>query len=242
MSKQRIILELCKQLRLGTYMAETYKTIEAETNEDFLISLLRVVVEERDIERKNRYLKQAGFDVIKSFANYSFDYVQLPEELSVDDLKECTFIENKQNLILFGKPGTGKTHLATAIGVEACRKGNRVAYYKTSRLVNDLVEAMASKNLESIWKKLLNAKLVILDEWGYIPFEKTGTQLLFEVISECYEQRSVVITTNLPFNEWNTIFYDEKLTNAILDRMVHHGYLILHNGPSFRLAHSTMRA
>jgi DNA replication protein DnaC len=73
-------------------------------------------------------------------------------------------------------------------------------------------------------------------------FEKTGTQLLFEVISECYEQRSVVITTNLPFNEWNTIFYDEKLTNAILDRMVHHGYLILHNGPSFRLAHSTMRA
>jgi len=223
-------------------MAEAYKTIEAETNEDFLISLLRVVVEERDIERKNRYLKQAGFDVIKSFANYSFDYVQLPEELSVDDLKECTFIENKQNLILFGKPGTGKTHLATAIGVEACRKGNRVAYYKTSRLVNDLVEAMASKNLESIWKKLLNAKLVILDEWGYIPFEKTGTQLLFEVISECYEQRSVVITTNLPFNEWNTIFYDEKLTNAILDRMVHHGYLILHNGPSFRLAHSTMRA
>lgn len=223
-------------------MAEAYKTIEAETNEDFLISLLRVVVEERDIERKNRYLKQAGFDVIKTFANYSFDYVQLPEELSVDDLKECTFIENKQNLILFGKPGTGKTHLATAIGVEACRKGNRVAYYKTSRLVNDLVEAMASKNLESIWKKLLNAKLVILDEWGYIPFEKTGTQLLFEVISECYEQRSVVITTNLPFNEWNTIFYDEKLTNAILDRMVHHGYLILHNGPSFRLAHSTMRA
>jgi len=242
MSKQRIILELCKQLRLGTYMAEAYKTIKAETNEDFLISLLRVVVEERDIERKNRYLKQAGFDVIKSFANYSFDYVQLPEELSVNDLKECTFIENKQNLILFGKPGTGKTHLATAIGVEACRKGNRVAYYKTSRLVNDLVEAMASKNLESIWKKLLNAKLVILDEWGYIPFEKTGTQLLFEVISECYEQRSVVITTNLPFNEWNTIFYDEKLTNAILDRMVHHGYLILHNGPSFRLAHSTMRA
>lgn len=223
-------------------MAEAYKTIESETNEDFLISLLRVVVEERDIERKNRYLKQAGFDVIKSFANYSFDYVQLPEELSVDDLKECTFIENKQNLILFGKPGTGKTHLATAIGVEACRKGNRVAYYKTSRLVNDLVEAMSSKNLESIWKKLLNAKLVILDEWGYIPFEKTGTQLLFEVISECYEQRSVVITTNLPFNEWNTIFYDEKLTNAILDRMVHHGYLILHNGPSFRLAHSTMRA
>lgn len=223
-------------------MAEAYKTIEAETNEDFLISLLRVVVEERDIERKNRYLKQAGFDVIKSFANYSFDYVQLPEELSVDDLKECTFIENKQNLILFGKPGTGKTHLATAIGVEACRKGNRVAYYKTSRLVNDLVDAMASKNLKSIWKKLLNAKLVILDEWGYIPFEKTGTQLLFEVISECYEQRSVVITTNLPFNEWNTIFYDEKLTNAILDRMVHHGYLILHNGPSFRLAHSTMRA
>ena len=222
-------------------MAEAYKTIKAETNEDFLISLLRVV-EERDIERKNRYLKQAGFDVIKSFANYSFDYVQLPEELSVDDLKECTFIENKQNLILFGKPGTGKTHLATAIGVEACRKGHRVAYYKTSRLVNDLVDAMASKNLKSIWKKLLNAKLVILDEWGYIPFEKTGTQLLFEVISECYEQRSVVITTNLPFNEWNTIFYDEKLTNAILDRMVHHGYLILHNGPSFRLAHSTMRA
>ncbi len=98
--------------------------------------------------------------------------------------------------------------------------------------MNTLVDYKAKNKLDSFWNKLKKTSLIILDEWGYIPFERLGTQLLFEVIAECYERRSVIITTNLPFNEWNTIFYDEKLTNAILDRLVHHGYLIIHDGAS----------
>ena len=240
MDNQKVILDLCRQLRLGTYMSEVYKTIEADTNEVFLIKLLRIVAEERDVERRNRYLRQAEFDVIKTFENYSFDNIQLPEGLSVEMLKDCQFLKDKQNLILYGRPGTGKTHLATALGVEACKQGKSVMYNKTSRLVNVLVEAKAENKLDKLWERLRKASLVILDEWGYIPFERIGTQLLFEFISECYEQRSIILTTNLPFIDWDTIFYDERLTNAILE-LVHHGYLLLHNGPSFRLTNSTMR-
>ncbi|RLK62417.1 hypothetical protein D3H64_09895 [Atopobacter sp. AH10] len=94
---------------------------------------------------------------------------------------------------------------------------------------------------DRFWKRLEKAALLILDEWGYLPFERLGTQMLFEVISNCYERRSVILTTNLPFNEWNTIFYDQKLTAAILDRMVHHGLLIMHEGESYRLRHSSMQ-
>lgn len=114
-------------------------------------------------------------------------------------------------------------------------------YYKTSKLVNMLVDLKSVNKLNTFWNKLKKTKLLILDEWGYIPFERVGTQLLFEAVSQCYERRSIIVTTNLPFNEWNTIFYDEKLTNAMLDRLVHHGHLIIHNGPSYRFTHSLMQ-
>ena len=241
MCKQEIVLDLCRQLRLGAYISDVYSTTEAETHEEFLIKLLTGAVEARELERCNRYLRQAGFEVHKTFENYSFEDIRLPELLSTEMLKACDFLKHKQNLILYGKPGTGKTHLATALGVEACKQGHPVLYYKTSRLVNTLVDYKAKNKLDSFWNKLKKTSLLILDEWGYIPFERLGTQLLFEVIAECYERRSVIITTNLPFNEWNTIFYDEKLTNAILDRLVQHGYLINHDGASYRLTHSMMQ-
>ena len=103
-------------------------------------------------------------------------------------------------------------------------------YFKTSRLVNLLAKAKEEGKEERFWKKLDKVDLLILDEWGYIPFERVGTQMLFEAVSACYEKRSVIITTNLPFDEWNTIFYDQKLTSAILDRLLHHGLLVRHDG------------
>jgi DNA replication protein DnaC len=210
MCKQKVILDLCRQLRLGAYISEVYSTTEAETHEEFLIRLLTGAVEAREQERRNRYLRQAGFEVHKTVENYSFKDIQLPETLPLETLKACAFLKHNQNLILYGKPGTGKTHLATALGVEACKQGHPVLYYKTSRLVNMLVDYKAKNKLDSFWSKLKKASLLILDEWGYIPFERIGTQLLFETIAECYEQRSVIITTNLPFNEWNTIFYHKR--------------------------------
>ena len=112
---------------------------------------------------------------------------------------------------------------------------------RNNHLVNLLAKAKEEGKEERFWKKLDKVDLLILDEWGYIPFERVGTQMLFEAVSACYEKRSVIITTNLPFDEWNTIFYDQKLTSAILDRLVHHGLLVRHDGQSYRVRHSLMQ-
>ncbi len=237
---QEMIRSLCRQLRLGSHIAENYSQIQAGTQEEFLIKVLTEAVAAREVERKNRNIQQAGFDLIKSIESFDFSGMTLPGGVSPQSLKACEFVHNKQNLIHYGRPGTGKTHLATALGVEACRAGYKVLYFKTSRLVNLLIDARKNDTEIKFWKKLGQADVLILDEWGYIPFERTGTQLLFEAISECYEKRSVIITTNLPFDEWNTIFYDQKLTTAILDRLVHHGLLLMHDGPSYRVQHSEM--
>ena len=237
---QEMIRTLCKQLRLDSHIAESYRQIQAATQEEFLVKVLTEAVAAREVERKNRNTQQAGFDLIKSFDSFDFSGMTLPGGVSPQSLKTCDFVRDKQNLIHYGRPGTGKTHLATALGVEACRAGYKVLYYKTSRLVNLLIDARKNNEEVKFWKKLSQADVLILDEWGYIPFERTGTQLLFEAISECYEKRSVIITTNLPFDEWNTIFYDQKLTTAILYRLVHHGILLMHDGPSYRVQHSQM--
>jgi DNA replication protein DnaC len=240
MSKE-VVQALCRQLRLGSQIAEVYGEIEANSHEEFLIKVLTEALEMRQVERRKRYIQQAGFELMKGFDDFDFTGITLPSGTNPDSLRTCEFVSNKQNLILYGRPGTGKTHLAIALGLEACKRDYRVIYYKTSRLVNLLSEARSQRNEHRFWRKLEKADLLILDEWGYIPFERVGTQLLFEAISDCYEKRSVMITTNLPFDEWNTIFYDQKLTAAILDRLVHHGKLILHDGQSYRLKHSKMQ-
>ncbi|WP_278308239.1 IS21-like element helper ATPase IstB [Carboxydocella sp. ULO1] len=155
-------------------------------------------------------------------------------------MKTAAFINKKENLILYGPVGTGKTHLATAIGVEACSRAKKVKFYRTAALVNQLLETKRTGELKKFLKQLKNLDLLICDEWGYIPFEKEGSQLLFQVISECYEKKSLIITTNLEFSKWNSIFYDEKLTSALIDRVIHHSHLLMFTGSSYRLRHSTI--
>lgn len=237
---QELITKYCRELRLGQGFVENYPTIEADTHEQFLLKLLQMEVERRAVHRKNRLLKQAGFPVIKTFAGYSFAEIQIPSSLEMESLKTGAFIRNRENLILYGPPGTGKTHLATAIGIEACNSGKRVKFFRTATLVNLLLEAKAAGNIKKVFRQLEKTDLLICDEWGYIPFEKLGAQLLFQVISECYEQRSVIITTNIEFSKWNGIFYDEKLTTALIDRLVHHSHLLVFTGTSYRLKHSTI--
>jgi DNA replication protein DnaC len=240
MSKAMII-ELCRQLRLGTHIGDSYDDIEAESHEEFLIKLLTEAIANRNIERRKRYIQQAGFDLMKGYDDFDFSDLVLPPGLTPQNLRTCDFVNNQQNLILYGRPGTGKTHLAISLGIEACKRDYKVLYFKTSRLVNLLSQAKEKRTENQFWRKLNKADLLILDEWGYIPFERIGTQLLFEAISDCYEKRSVIITTNLPFDEWNTIFYDQKLTAAILDRLIHHGLLLMHDGQSYRLQNSQMQ-
>lgn len=218
-----------------------YPTIESQTNEEFLEKLLRLEVQAREVNRKNLLLKNAGFDVMKTFENYCFDEVVIPSSIALEDIKTANFIQRKENLILYGPVGTGKSHLATAIGVETCNNGKKVKFYRTAALVNNLIDAKNKGDLNKFLKQLKALDLLICDEWGYIPFENEGSQLLFQVIAECYEKRSLILTTNLEFSKWNCIFYDEKLTSAIIDRIIHHSHLIIFSGSSYRLKHSSMK-
>lgn len=228
----------CKKLKLSGSMPENYPQIEADTHEEFLEKLLRLEVEHREIRRKNRLLKQAKFPVYKTFKEFNFDNLEFPKSIDIDTLKQASFVDKKENLILYGPVGTGKTHTSIAVGIEACNHGKRVSFYTTASLVNQLLEAKVEGELNRYLKKIEKTDLLICDEWGYIPLNTEGAQLLFQVIAGCYEKRSVIITTNLEFSKWNSIFYDEKLTSAIIDRLIHHSHLITFSGPSYRLQNS----
>jgi len=132
--------------------------------------------------------------------------------------------------------------LATALGVKACREGKQVRFFRTAALVNDLLAAKKGGTLHTFLKTLAKIDLLICDEWGYVPLDRDGSRLLFQVISDCYEQRSVILTTNLEFSRWVTIFYDERMTAAMIDRVVHHSHLLVFDGESWRMKHSLIRS
>jgi len=219
------IAECCRRLRLSKNIAEISDQVEADSYQEYLLKVLKQEVAYRETTRKNRLVKQAGFYNLKTFDGYSFDEIRLPTELSIADLKEVNFVRQQKNLIFYGNVGTGKTHLATAIGIEACNRGLSVRFFRTAALVNQLSDAQKKGELNKLLKQLAKADLLICDEWGYVPLDRDGSKLLFQVISDRYEQRSVIITTNLEFSKWVNIFYDEQMTAAMIDRLVHHSYL-----------------
>lgn len=235
------IAAMAKQLRIGNHILSVYKEVSATEPAEFVYRLLEGLIEKRAVERGLRYRQKAGFESIKLLKDFEFDNIVMAQGFSVEWLKACQFVRDKQNLILIGNPGTGKTHLATALGVKECDDGGSVLFYRTSKLVQYLVELHETNQMERFWKQLEGCRMLILDEWGFIPIHQTGTRLLFEVIADCYEKRSIVVTTNLPPAEWNRILGDERLAVAIMDRLFHHGLLIRHTGDSYRQSHSLMR-
>jgi DNA replication protein DnaC len=235
------IAECCRRLRLSKNIAEISDQVEADSYQEYLLKVLKQEVAYRETTRKNRLVKQAGFYNLKTFDGYSFDEIRLPTELSIADLKEVNFVRQQKNLIFYGNVGTGKTHLATAIGIEACNRGLSVRFFRTAALVNQLSDAQKKGELNKLLKQLAKADLLICDEWGYVPLDRDGSKLLFQVISDRYEQRSVIITTNLEFSKWVNIFYDEQMTAAMIDRLVHHSYLLLFDGQSYRIRNSLMK-
>jgi DNA replication protein DnaC len=234
------IAACCKELRLGHNIAEMSDRIEAESNQEYLLKLLQLEIEHRENQRKDKLLKKAGFYTIKPFDGFRFDEVQLPAGVTPQYLRDCEFIKTRTNLVMYGNVGTGKTYLSIALGVEACKRGIETGFFRTAALVNKLAEAKKSGTLSLFIKKLDKIQLLICDEWGYVPLDRTGSQLLFEVISECYERKTIIINTNIEFSRWVNVFYDEQMTGAILDRVLHHCHLLLFPGQSNRMRESSL--
>ena len=220
------LLEVCKKLRIGSNIIINAQKITANTHIDFLLALFNAEIEDRDRKRRNNYMKAARFDVIKTFEKYTFADIKFPATLSPEDILNVTFIPRRENLILFGTVGAGKTHMSIATGIAACNAGYRVQFWRTAALVNALTEAKQQGVLSKLMKQFEKLDLLICDEWGYVPVDSDGSKLLFGIISECYERKSLIITTNLEFARWNDIFADTKITAALLDRIIHHSHLL----------------
>ena len=228
----------CKALKLSRNIVEMAERVEDESHSGYLLKILRSELEHRENQRKDKFLKNAGFYSIKTLDGFRFDEVTLPAAVSLEYLRNCEFINTKTNLVMYGNVGTGKTYLSIALGVEACKRGIETRFFRTAALVNRLSEAKKSGTLSVFMKKLAKAELLICDEWGYVPLDRTGAQLLFEVISECYERNTLIINTNIEFSRWVNVFYDEQMTGAILDRVLHHCHLLLFPGQSNRMRES----
>ena len=216
----------CRKLHFSNHLVTKAKKIKAKTHLDFLLELFNEELDERDRKRRNAYLKAAKFDLTKTFEDYTFEDIKFPGTLSADDIKDMVFIPKKENLILYGNVGSGKTHLAIAAGIAACDAGFRTRFWRTAMLVNALTEAKNQGCLSKFMRQFDKMDLLICDECGYVPIDSDGSKLLFQVISECYERKSIIITTNLEFARWNDIFADTKITAALLDRIIHHSHLL----------------
>jgi DNA replication protein DnaC len=230
-----------KKLRLSPNLTSIVELIPFNDKEQFILELLTSLYEERRQNIITRQMKVANFPVVKTLDDYSFAGIRLPDKVSIEDLKNLTFIDNKENLILYGGVGSGKTHLGIALGIMAVKEEHVVLFFTVHELVNHLVNAKEQASYDKFMKKLTKAHLIVLDEWGYLPLHQEGARLLFEVISLCYEQRSIIITTNIEFSHWKNFLFDEKLTAAIIDRIVHHSHLLFYDRSSYRREHALMK-
>jgi len=230
-----------RQLRLPTFI-ENYQSFAADAAQNdldhprYLLALVEEEAQTRTQNRIRRRIKAARFPVLKEFADFDFSRIPSLNKAQILDLARCEYISKHHSLIFIGNPGLGKTHLATALALEACRQGGKVRFWTAASLVNELIAAQDEHRLHKMIATSQKLDLVVLDELGFIPFTPHGAQALFTFCSELYERVAMIVTTNLHFADWIQVFGDERLTAALLDRLTHHATIIELVGESFRFS------
>jgi DNA replication protein DnaC len=230
-----------RTLKLGG-MAKDWRSVEYHNNEQYLRDLFDIELREREANRTNRMIKQAGFRVIKTLDKFIWKPgIAIPGTITREEIEAASFTQNQENLVLMGASGTGKTHLATAIAMSLCEKGRKVRFYTATGLANILTEKNQRGTLNGFMTSLRKVELIVLDEIGFVTLHKEASELLFQVVSDCYEQKSLIITSNLEFSQWNSVFGNDKLTAAMIDRLIHHSHILVFTGPGHRIEESMAR-
>ena len=236
-----------KELRLPTFLREYRKlaaqcAAEGVDHPDYLLRLSELELIDRHQRMVERRIRAAHFPAVKSLDTFDFLAIPSVNKALVLELARCEYIEHRENVISVGNSGTGKTHVALGLGLAACQKGMSVGFTTAAALVHELMEARDDRRLLTLQRQLSRLRLLIIDELGFVPLSTTGAELLFEVFSQRYERGSVLVTTNLPFDEWTDVFGSERLTGALLDRLTHHVHILEMNGDSYRLKGSRQDA
>ena len=234
------IAECCKQLKLSTNFAGQAFEQKGDTPQEYLLNLLTNEIEYRIEKRKSKYLNTAGCPRRYRVDEFKTDEIDFPDGTSFQSLLNLDFYHSGKNVIMYGGTGTGKTMLSILIGMSACSQEIPVRFYRTAGLINLFSESKNKGTLSALKKKLSSAQILILDEFGYVPYDRTGSQLLFDYLSEIHEQKSVILNTNLEFSQWFNVLYDQRMTTALIGRLTHHVELILFPGINNRLRESSI--
>lgn len=242
--KAQAIELYAKQLRIPMFNKYPDIVRQLDKNqgyEDFLIELMKLELDSRQESTRKRRIKQAGFPYIKTMDELDYSRFEHMDESFLKELASCDFVDRKQNVVMIGNPGTGKTHLSIALGIKACMQGMTVKFYTAANLSNELIEAQDNHRLTRLEKQIAKADLLIIDELSYLTFNRHQSELLFKVVADRAERKSVIVSTNLRFSEWTTIFENQTMVTALIDRLTFRSHVLNMNSDNpYRAEHAAV--